>query len=155
MLEDKNNIIDLSITSRRKFTIDGDENRILALDISDMGVLKRLEEALPQLQTMANQAIKELASKKDDDSLSSLAETLTKIDKEMREKIDYIFDADVSRTCAPSGTMYDPYNGRFRFEHIMEVISGLYAENITKEFRLMSKRTAKHTSKYTKGKKNV
>lgn len=155
MLEDKNNNIDLSITSRKKFTIDGDENRILSLDTSDMGVLKRLDKTLPELQKMADKAIEELSSSAGDDSLSSLSQVLSKIDKEMREKVDYIFDADVSRTCAPSGTMYDPYNGRFRFEHILEVISGLYADNITKEFRLMSKRTAKHTSKYTKGKKNV
>ena len=38
----------------------------------------------------------------------------------MRELIDFIFQANVSSVCADDGTMADPLNGQFRFEHIIE-----------------------------------
>ena len=44
--------IDLSVTERKRFRIDGDNNRILYLNTSDMGMVTRLEEAENQLTTI-------------------------------------------------------------------------------------------------------
>ena len=44
--------------------------------------------------------------------------------------------------------MYDPVGGEFRFEHIIEVLLNLYANNLTSEFSKMQERVKKHTAKY-------
>ena len=63
-----------------------------------------------------------------------------------------IFDSNVSEICAPSGSMYDPINGQFRFEHIINVLAGLYETDIESELTSIAKRVQKHTNKYSKRK---
>ena len=45
--------------------------------------------------------------------------------------------------------MYDPINGKFRYEHIIDTLSGLYTEDISKGMKKISTRVKKHTDKYT------
>ena len=154
-------VTDLSFSTRKAFRIDGDDNKILKLDVSDMNVIARLNDAYPKMQALAEEAVDRLSNSDDTDTedggLGNLAEVLKDIDKKMREQIDFVFDADVSVKCAPTGNMYDPVNGEFRFEHIIDVLSSLYANNLTAEFKTMQakikKRTAKYTSNTTKRKK--
>ena len=77
-----------------------------------------------------------------------MSEILKDIDKKMREKLNYIFASDIADICEPTGNMYDPVGGEFRFEHIIDVLTTLYANNITTEFKKMQERVKKHTSKY-------
>ena len=147
-------IKDISLSTKKSYRIDGDNNRILCLDTSDMNIMIRLEETYPEIQKLAVEAGDRItASTGSDDlgsSLNDITEILKDIDKRMREKVDYIFASDVSDKCAPHGNMFDPVNGgEFRFEHIIEVLSSLYANNITSEFKKMQERVKKHTAKYT------
>ena len=48
------------------------------------------------------------------------------------------------------GSMYDLFNGKFRFEHIIEKLSDLYGNNMKDEFKAVNARVKKHTAKYTK-----
>lgn len=146
----------IQLSQRKTFRIDGDYDRQLSLDISDINVIVRLEEAYPKMKQAANDAadkIAGLSESSDENALSDMAKVLKGIDKDMRAQIDYVFDSNVSEVCAPTGTMYDPYNGQFRFEHIIDVLSGLYATNLSKEFAKMKANVNKHTAKYTKRKK--
>jgi hypothetical protein len=99
---------------------------------------------------------KVLASLPDDsDEMSKnkekeISEQLDKIDMEMRKELDYIFDAPVSEVCGYGGSMYDPFDGMFRFEHIMDAITKLYETNLNNEFNSMRRRINAKTSKYTK-----
>lgn len=145
--------IDLSATRKKRFRIDGDNNRILELNTSDMNVVSRLTETYPKLVKMVQDAANQNAiktNKTDATSLELIADTTDKIDKSMREAIDYIFDANVSAICAPEGTMYDPFNGTFRYEHIIEKLAKLYENNMETEYQKLSARIQKHTSKYIK-----
>ena len=147
--------IDLSVTRRKRFRIDGDSNRILELNLSDMGIVSRLKDAYPKLVKLSQDATEEMATVSDDESdlqesLTKTADVLDRIDKEMRSQIDYIFDSNVSELCVPSGSMYDPFNGKFRFEHILNIITSLYESNLNDEYKKMTKRVQKHTSKYIK-----
>ena len=150
-------IKDISLSTKKSYRIDGDNNRILCLDTSDMNIMVRLEEAYPEIQKLAVEAgDRILSSNGADDSTSSLndiTEILKDIDKRMREKVDYIFASDVSEKCAPNGNMFDPVNGEFRFEHIIEVLLTLYTNDITAEFKKMQERVKKHTAKYTNKRK--
>ena len=155
MVEDNKAIKNISLSHKTKFTIDGDYNRVLELDTTDMNILVRLEEAYPKMEAKAREAAEQMAKLSEHDgedtadSLKELTTTLKSIDANMREEIDYIFDSDVSAVCVPKGNMYDPYNGEFRFEHIIEVLTTLYADNLSVEFKKMQDKVKKHTTKYT------
>lgn len=146
--------IDLGYVEKRKFEINGDISRILELNVSDLNVITRYNETYPKLDEFMKDVQNELTKIDDaDEDLNKISEVLTKIDNEMRDCIDYIFDTNASEVCVPSGNMFDPVNGQFRYERIIEVLSKLYAEGISAEFNKIKKNTAKYTTKYTKKKK--
>lgn len=144
-----NNIIDidLSVTRKKRFRIDGDDSRILELNTSDMNILLRLDEVEEKLNKLADSVT---FDSNDDEHAEENVKKLLSTDKEMRELMDYLFDSNVSDICAPSGSMYDPFNGKYRFEHIIETLFTLYEDNIAAEYKKMSKNVQKHTAKYTK-----
>ncbi len=144
--------IDLSVTRRKNFRINGDNNRVISLNTSDIGIVARLQDEYEKLRELSLKA-QDILEENNDDSAISFLTALKDIDGEMRKGIDYIFDSNVSEVCAPEGTMYDPFDGKFRFEHIIDVLTTLYENNLNEEFKRMSARINKHTSKYTKKKR--
>lgn len=140
--------IDLSVTRKKRFRIDGDDNRIIEINTSDMTILNRLDEADKRLRELAEYANFELTG--DDDKDKDVVKELLSTDKQMREIIDYLFDSPVADICAPDGSMYDPFEGKYRFEHIMETLFTQYENNISEEIKKMRKNVKKHTDKYTK-----
>ena len=148
--------IDISAIKKKRFRINGDNNKILELNTSDLNIATRMETAYNRLVALMDDVGKVLSSLPEEDAeLSESKEfeinnQLKKIDAEMRQELDYIFDAPVSEVCSDGGSMYDPFDGMFRFEHIMDAISKLYETNINSEFNAMRKRVSAKTSKYTK-----
>ena len=143
--------IDLSVTHKKRFRIDGDSSKIIELNTSDMGIVMRLQEVYPKLTKLAEDAAANIEV--DDEGhtdLETSAKVLKKIDEKMREYMDYLFDSSISEKCVDGGTMWDPFNGKFRFEHIIERLAKLYGDNFRKEFNGLSRRMKKHTAKYTK-----
>lgn len=152
----ENNVIDIDLSALRKkrIRIDGDDNKIVEINVSDMNVITRLQEAYDRLISLANTYhLQEEESKAEVDSdefnLEKAVETLRILDTEMRQLIDFVFQANVSEVCASDGTMADPINGQFRFEYIIEKFLAVYDKNFTEEFKKMSKSVKKHTNKYT------
>lgn len=149
-------IRDISFGTRKKrFRIDHDDNRIVELDTSDLTLINRLEAIYPKLNEMASSVGKEFALPEDkelttEEQLKLNSEALKKVDKQMRDALDELFDSNVSSICAPSGSMYDMFNGEFRFERIINVLSGLYVGNIKRESDKVMKRIKARTAKYTK-----
>lgn len=154
-----NDIIDVSLSGARKkkIRIDGDDNRILELNTSDLNLLVRLREVYPELTALSKEAFsnwpdEEIPEDTDfmsDPNVSKATEILKETDAKMRDLIDYIFDSNVSEVCAPSGSMYDPVGGKLRYEHIVDCLSALYEKDISMEMKKISKRVQKHTDKYT------
>lgn len=153
--------ISLDVIRKKRFRIDGDDSRILELNTSDLNILARLKEAYPKLVSLADDAFKNMPEIDNtaedynfmtDESTAEIVQALKDADKGMRDLMDYIFDSNVSEVCAPSGSMYDPINGQFRFEHIIGILAALYETDIEKEMTNISNRVKKHTSKYTKRK---
>ena len=116
----------------------------------------RLREAYPKLVDLAKSSFSDLPdidNSKDydfmtDQATTEIIETLKNADKQMRELMDYIFESNVSEICAPDGSMYDPINGQFRFEHIISILGDLYEKDVSSEMGKISKRVKKHTDKY-------
>ena len=139
-------------TPKKKFRIDGDNNRILELDVNDLSIFSRLESFYEKLQKKADKASKKLEEVSEEGSLSDATKVLQDIDKEMRELVDELFNSNVSEVCVPNGTMYSLYNGEFRFEHIIDKLASLYENNLSEEYKKVKNRINKHTQKYTKKK---
>lgn len=137
--------IDLSVTKKKQFRIDKDDNRIIELNTSDMTILERINEAYPKL----NELGAKVASLEGEDVDTGVA-ALKEVDTEMRNLMDFIFDSPISSVCAPDGSMYDLFNGEFRFDHILTVLLRLYESNINSEIKQMQARMSKHTDKYVK-----
>ena len=142
--------IDLTVTRKKRFRVN--ETAILELNTSDMNMLVRLKEVYPKLVELASKA----TSLKDATVGETLEEEITKtgelvesLDTEMRKLVDFIFDSNVSEVCAADGSMYDLFNGKFRFEHIIEKLGEKYGSNISSEFQAVRSRVQKHTDKYT------
>ena len=154
-MKKQNDIIDIDLTPTRKkrFRVDGDNDRILELNVSDMGILDRFNDVYPKLIELAEQG--GAAFDFDDEAsteeqIEHLGNAIKDVDTKMRKLMDKLFNANVSEVCAPDGTMWDMFDGEFRFEHIIEALTPLYGSNISTEMDKVSKRIAKHTKKYTK-----
>lgn len=147
--------LDMSITQKKKFRFGKDDNRIVEVNTSDMNLMQRVSVAYPKLQDLQTKASKltEGINIEDGEALNDLttmAERLEAVDAEMRSLIDYMFDAPVSSAAAPDGSMYDPFSGSFRFEHIIAIMMKQYEDNLQSEFNKMEKQLKKHTDKYTR-----
>ena len=147
--------VDLGFVEKKKFRINGDYNRMLELNVSDLNVFSRLKTAYPKLNDLLKEAQQKITSIPDDpenkgESLNILADRLDEIDKKMRDLIDYIFDTNASEICAPSGNMFDPVEGQWRFERILDRLTSLYTNGLHSEFDKVKANIEKKTSKYTK-----
>ena len=148
----KNDVVDISLSAinKKKIRIDGDDSRILELNTSDLGIFGRLKKSEDDITQLTKDAMSNWPEDSDDDAMEITAKIFENTDKRMREIMDFIFDAPVSELCAPTGTMFDPINGKFRYEHIMDVLGSVYETDIESEVKQMSSRVKKHTDKYTK-----
>ena len=135
--------VDLSAIKRKRFRINGDNNMIIELNTSDMNIISRISEALPKLEALQNKAVK--SSKDSDlDDVSATGKMLRDIDNEMRDLVDYIFNSDISSKCAADGSMYDPLDGVFRYEHIIDKLMKLYEDNLSEEYKKLKIRVNKY-----------
>jgi hypothetical protein len=151
--------LDLSITQKKKFRFGKDDSRIVEVNTSDMNLMQRVSVAYPKLQDLQTKASKLTDGLDTDDNatesgaltnISAMAERLSAVDAEMRELLDYMFNAPISAAAAPDGSMYDPFGGSFRYEHIIAVMMSQYEKNLQSEFSKMEKQLKKHTDKYTR-----
>lgn len=140
-----NDIIDISIDAikRTRFRINGNNDSIIELNLSDMGAIQRLDDGLKELK----QDMSEIADLSTDDE--EFGNKLKAINDKMCATVDKIFDYPVSAVCSKGGTMYDLYDGMFRYEHIIDSLSKLYTNNLNEQFRKFRKRIEKYTDKYT------
>lgn len=143
----EDDVIDINLEEikKKKFRINGDSTAIIELNTSDLGIVDRLSIGLNKIQ----EEMSKIAQLSEDDE--TVSEFLKKADANMREGVDYIFDYPVSAVCARYGTMYDPKDGKFRYETIIEGLIKLYTDNIRNEYKKIEERMSKHINKYTKG----
>ena len=146
--------VDLGYVEKRRFRIMGDYNRMLELNVSDINIFSRLEKGYEQLKALGKKAqehVNQIPDNPDDKTdMSKVTFMLTEIDNEMRKIVDYIFDTNASEVCVPSGNMFDPVGGQFRFEYILDKLTALYTSGLNDEFKKMKNNVGKRTNKYTK-----
>lgn len=158
--EVKDEIVDIHIlgSKKKRFRVDGDDNKIIELNTSDLGIVDRMAEAYPKLTELEDKA-RNIGNSSDEpreefnvEELKKFSEPLKEIDGGMRELVDFIFNSPVCEKCADNGTMYDVFEGQVRYEIIINSLMQLYDGNLEKEAKKIQKRVKTHTAKYTKGK---
>ena len=151
-VEDDIQDIDLSVIKRKKFRINQDNSKILELNVSDMKIATRLRESYPRLNALMDEVADIFNDIPDDvedeETLNKVADAVDLIDTKMRDEINYIFDAPVSEICGTDGSMWDPIDGAFRYEHIIDKLAKLYENNLDKEFINMKRRVETKAGKY-------
>lgn len=153
-------VVDISLQSskRKRFRIDKDDNRILELDTTDLSIIDRFQKKYVEMLDLIDNAFKDVSADNLQDEngemnteyVNNVIGSITDVNLKMRELIDQIFNSNVSEVCAPYGSMLDPINGKFRFEHIFDTLIPLYENDIDTEMKKMNTRVQKHTSKYIK-----
>lgn len=150
--------INLEGSRRKRFRIDKDDNRILELDTTDLSIIDRFQKKYNEMIELIDNAFKNVSTdavtkedgEMDTEYIDSVIGSISDVNIKMREIIDQIFNSNVSEVCAPFGSMLDPINGKFRFEHIFDTLIPLYENDIDAEMKKMNARVQKHTSKYIK-----
>lgn len=149
-------IIDISIAPGKikKIRIDGDDNRIVKIDVSDNNIIVRTSEKLPELKEL-DKRVREMrdAEKQEsetEEEILSFAEEYKAIDQKMKMCIDYIFDSDVSEACCGNASMYDFIDGYMRYEIVFDHLRRLYDSEQAYELKKIKERVSKHTAKYGK-----
>lgn len=148
--------LDISVTRKKRFRFDRDDNRLVDLNIADMNIMSRLAETYPKLLDFLEE-VKSISDMPVDENtedtttaitqMQAIGDKLKEIDTKMRTSLDYIFNAPVSAAASPDGSMYDIFEGQFRFEYILDLLLSYYENNLTTEFAKLKKHTAKYTKK--------
>jgi hypothetical protein len=143
--------IQLNISNKVKYTINGDESKFIELNPKDFGISARFGESVPRLNALADQfeSLSPSEEEKDDDYLVRFAESFRRIDEEIRQIINFLFDYDVCSVCASDGSMLDLQDGEYRYSVIINTLFQLYEDNISTEMKKMEAAMKKHTDKYT------
>ena len=149
--------LDMHEAARTKIWVNGDSQKVLELNLSDLGVSVRFDDVYPKLLALqddiGNMLENEEPENADDTQMTLLVSQFREVDKKMREYVDYIFDFPVCDVCCDGGSMYDLVGGQYRFEYIIERISKLYNQRFTFEDKKLRDRMKSHTAKYTKPKR--
>ena len=153
--------LDLSETARTKIWVNGDCTKVLELNLTDMGIITRAKDAKDKLDDLQAEASNlasvgvpdSIESEEDEKKIDEAIEVFRSIDKKMRELVNGIFDFNVCDVCCDGGSMYDPINGQYRYDYIIDKLMALYGDAWEKESKKNRTVMRTHTNKYTKSQK--
>ena len=143
------------LPKKKRFTVDGDPNRVIEIDTGDTGILGRWNGLSKWFEEM-DAKISRFGEGFDPESpteeqVEALCGDFAEIDAKMREKLNYLFAADV---CTPvigeHGSLIRVIDGEPLFMVIIETLVPLYEADIRVESEKSRKRIEKHTGKYAK-----
>lgn len=140
--------IDLGLRKKERFTINGNEDKFIELNIGDVGISARFADAIPKINEWVEK-VETLAFGEDEESNEQFSKGFKEADKAIRDILNEVFDYDVCSVCVGNqGSMFDLVDGEFTFEIILETLFGLYEDTITEESKKLQKRIKSHTDKY-------
>lgn len=147
------NNIDLNISVKQEYTINGNKDMIIKLNPGDMHIITRLNEIIPQLNELEREYQSLFSTAPDeedvDGTLATFSTNFKELDSKTRELVDYLFDYNVCDVCANGGSMFDLQDGEYRFSVIINTLMTLYEETITEETKKMLNKMKKRVEKYT------
>ena len=148
------NNIELNISTKKEYTINGNADLVIKLNPNDMGIIARLDEIVPMINGLEDKYRNLFVStpdgeEPDEKALSTFVKGFKEVDAEIREAINFLFDYDVCTVCAGDGSMFDPQDGEYRYSVIITALLNLYEETITEETNKIVAKMQKKVEKYT------
>jgi hypothetical protein len=126
--------------------VDDDPSRVIRLDLSYSGVFTRLRAAQPRLDAIGAK----FAELKNADTRTAdvYADAILEVEPQLKEIIDEVFNANVCEPACGGASLFALDDGMYLFERIIDVLGGLYAEQMAEEQEAHKKRIEKHIAKY-------
>ena len=140
--------LSFNLPKRKRFSIDGDESRYVEIDTGDTGIVARWNEVQEYFMKAAQELEQLSAGAQTEEQAFEASKRFQEIDKGVREKLNYLFDADVCTPIAGNGALIRLIEGEPLFMLIIETIAPLYEADIKLEYEKGRKRIEKHTAKY-------
>lgn len=125
----------------KRLSINGNENRIITINPTDIAVINRYNEVVPQLDEL-NEKYKNT----DNISVDKTAEIISELDRKAREFIDYIIGSPVSDTVFGTANCLSFAGGQTIFENFLTA----YMEYMTPAIKSEYEKSKKRVEKYTK-----
>lgn len=149
------NNIQLNISEKQVYTINGNKDNFIKLNPNDMGIITRYNASIPNFKNIEAKYVQlmqdmaESANEDDEFDFEKFSGVFNETDKEMREAINFLFDYDVCSICAKDGSVFDLTDGEYAYIVIIETLLTLYGDTIADEMQKLTDKMKKHTSKYT------
>lgn len=124
-------------TGYKTYALNGDENNVIKINVSDINILKRAKEVQSFIDSLGD--------------IQPTPEKLTELDAVLREKIDYVFGSDVSEAAFGATNCFSLLDdGRFLFQAFLEALLPVIADDIKKSGAKISGNAQKYIKKSPK-----
>lgn len=140
----------------KKFTINGDPDRVVSFNPADYNILERFEQAQRNIESAQAELTKDIALNEDGTSASDAedaVELIGKVNTLIKEQTDFIFNGAVSETIYGNQSPISSIKGKLLFERFFESVIPLISKEIEKEQKESQKRVQTYTSQLTDHKK--
>lgn len=127
----------------KRFTINGDENKVIYINISDLGISKRAKQAEKELAQIAEECSNISESLSIDESI----DLIDKLDTKVKKIIDYILNTNASETVFGVTNCLSMCDGQPLFQNFLDAILPEIEKGTQTEINKSRKNINKYTSK--------
>lgn len=134
-----------------EITINNDKNRVLRVNVRDIGILDRVQHVADNFQNQIQTLGEELTITSDGEAtVPEIAETVRRINQEMRTEFDSIFYEGASEIVFGKQNPLSMSNGNTIFNNFMTAFAEYIKPFIEKETKKMQKNIEKYRKAYKK-----
>ncbi len=128
----------------KELAINGDESRILRINLADSNLIIRFQDAMKSLEELVNNT-KGIEFNNDGSAKEeSQIETLKKLTDTVREKIDYALNTNACEIAFGNQSPLSLVNGKYLFEGFLDALEPFLEEEMKKQAKLSKKRMEKY-----------
>jgi hypothetical protein len=130
-----------------ELTINNDENRVIRIDLNDIGIIERLNESYKKIDEFQknNKDIEIKADGTPKDGLEQSAKILKAFRDLIEEQINYILNADVSNIVFGNKNPLSTVKGVYLWERFFNALNPYIEKVVKKEREESQKRILKYT----------
>lgn len=107
-------------TGYKEYAINGDENRTVRINVCDVGIVRRFEETLANIEKLDQRL-------KTEEKTSQL---LADADKTVREQLDYVFGTNISEAAFGNINCLSPVGGKTLLEGFLDAVGSVIIADI-------------------------
>ena len=125
--------------------INGDENRVIKFNATDTNLVVRLTEVQERFEKL-EEKYKDTQLPTDD--TKEIVKLIVEMENEVKENLNYLFNADVYDTIFNGTSPFTLVNGKMLVERVLEAFTPILEKYIGEENKKVSKRIAKYQKAY-------